>query len=411
MSSPLRILVGLFVGLLAGLVLARQDATSLPALLAAITPVGKLWLAALQMTVVPLVLSLLVTGVAAVSDAASSGRIARRAVLVFLAFLAASAAFGTLGAWLLYQLVPADAALSSSMRAAAGLAGDIPQLPSMSQWLQGIVPSNVLAAASQNAVLPLVVFALCFAFALTRIAPQRRVLVVEFFQAIADAMIVIVRWVLWLAPLGVAALIFPVAAGTGLDVVRALAVHIALLTSLCALLTLAMYPVAVLAGKQRLATFVRAIWPAQAVALSTQSSLASLPATVACATQGLQMPARSAAIVLPLAVSLMRLTSPAKNVAAVMFISWSLAIELGPLQLLAGGLVALVVSIGAVGLPGQVSFMGQCVPIAQAMGLPVAPLGMLLAVDVIPDMIGTVGNVTANVTATTVVNRLESAET
>ncbi len=411
MSSPLRILVGLFVGLLAGLVLARQDATSLPALLAAITPVGKLWLAALQMTVVPLVLSLLVTGVAAVSDAASSGRIARRAVLVFLAFLAASAAFGTLGAWLLYQLVPADAALSSSMRAAAGLAGDIPQLPSMSQWLQGIVPSNVLAAASQNAVLPLVVFALCFAFALTRIASQRRVLVVEFFQAIADAMIVIVRWVLWLAPLGVAALIFPVAAGTGLDVVRALAVHIALLTSLCALLTLAMYPVAVLAGKQRLATFVRAIWPAQAVALSTQSSLASLPATVACATQGLQMPARSTAIVLPLAVSLMRLTSPAKNVAAVMFISWSLAIELGPLQLLAGGLVALVVSIGAVGLPGQVSFMGQCVPIAQAMGLPVAPLGMLLAVDVIPDMIGTVGNVTANVTATTVVNRLESAET
>ena len=73
--------------------------------------------------------------------------------------------------------------------------------------LTAIMPNNAIMAAAQSAMLPLVVFALFLGFALTRIAPARRALLVEFFQAIADAMIVIVRWVLWVAPLGVFALI------------------------------------------------------------------------------------------------------------------------------------------------------------------------------------------------------------
>jgi Na+/H+-dicarboxylate symporter len=141
------------------------------------------------------------------------------------------------------------------------------------------------------------------------------------------------------------------------------------------------------------------------VAGSTQSSLATLPAMLESANRRLGYSTQVTSLVLPMAVTLMRITSPVQYLSAAAFIAWAYGIDLGPAQLLTGAALSVVISLGSVGLPGQVSFMATNLPVTQAMGLPVAPLGLLLAVDTIPDVFATVGNVTADVTATSVVVR------
>jgi Na+/H+-dicarboxylate symporter len=111
------------------------------------------------------------------------------------------------------------------------------------------------------------------------------------------------------------------------------------------------------------------------------------------------------ALVLPMAVSLFRINSPVQYVSAAAFIAWAYGIDLSAAQLATGAALAVVISCGAVGLPGQVSYMATNLPVTQAMGLPTAPLGLLLALDTIPDVFATVGNVTADLTATSVVSR------
>jgi Na+/H+-dicarboxylate symporter len=405
MGPTNRILLALAAGAVAGLLLAWFDPALAGAVADAVQPIGRLWLNALQMTVVPLVVALVVVGVNTASDAAASGRIARRAILVFLAILSGAA---------LYTIVAAPALLSLATpapeltRALAELAPDAAAPVAPGGWADSVVsmiPSNAFAAAAAAAMLPLVVFALFLGFALTRIDPERRALVLTFFQAIADAMIVVVHWVLWAAPLGVFALILAVCARAGLSVLSALGIYIALLCVLYLVATAAMVLVARVWGGEPVRRFAVAIAPAQAVAGSTQSSLGTLPAMLESANERLGYPTRVTALVLPMAVTLMRVTSPIQYLAVAAFVAWAYGLDPTLAQWLAGAALAVVVSLGSVGLPGQVSFMATNLPVAQAMGLPVAPLGLLLAVDTIPDVFATVGNVTADLTATSVVVR------
>jgi Na+/H+-dicarboxylate symporter len=111
-----------------------------------------------------------------------------------------------------------------------------------------------------------------------------------------------------------------------------------------------------------------------------------------------------------MAVSLFRIASPIQYVASACFIAWAFGIELGPAQLATGAALAVVISLGSVGLPGQVSFLATNLPVTQAMGLPVAPLAIMLAVDTIPDVFATVGNVSADLAANTVVARGAAAD-
>ena len=404
MSATSRVLTGLAAGALIGLLLAGWNESVALQVANIVQPIGKLWLNALQMTVVPLVLALVVVGVNTATDAAASGRIARRAIVTFMVILTGGALFAALAAPLVFSLFPHNPALitaldHASMPAAAQVA------PNWVDTLVAIVPNNAIMAAAQSAMLPLVVFALFLGFALTRIEPVRRAMLVEFFQAIADAMIVIVRWVLWVAPLGVFALILSVCARSGLGMLSALGVYVLVECLLYLSVTVMMLPVALLFGGERLRRFVPALVPAQVVAISTQSSLASLPAMLESADRRLGYPKQVAALVLPMAVSLFRLTSPVQYITSAVFIAWAYGIDLSTAQLLAGALLAVVISLGSVGLPGQVTFVATNLPVAQAMGLPLSPLGLMLAVDTIPDALATLGNVTADLTATSVVNR------
>ena len=405
MKPTTRVMLGLALGAIIGLTLAWSDTALAAKVAALVQPIGKLWLNALQMTVVPLVLALVIIGVTTASDTASSGRTARRALLVFVILLSFGSFFTALAAPALLSLVPRDPALAQALSGSTDAAAAVAATTGWSDALTAIIPSNAIAAAAQSAMLPLVVFALFFGFALTRIEKPRRDLVVDFFQAIADAMIVIVRWVLWAAPVGVFALVLAVCAQSGLSMVSALGVYILLQCVLYLSVTLMMLPVAVFWGGERIRSFAAAILPAQVVAASTQSSLASLPAMLEIAQRRLGYSPQVTALVLPMAVSLFRINSPVQYVSAAAFIAWAYGIDLSAAQLATGAALAVIISCGAVGLPGQVSYMATNLPVTQAMGLPVAPLGQLLAVDTIPDVFATVGNVTADLAATSVVAR------
>jgi len=405
MSQTTRVLLSLIAGAVVGLGLAFWDPAVAEQVASVVHPIGRLWLNALQMTVVPLVVALVVIGVNAASDAAASGRTARTAIAVFIALLVMGATFTAIAAPALLSLLPRDAALVESFRAA--LTATHPEVApvGMGDWFAAIIPSNAIAAAAQSAMLPLVVFAMFFGFALTRIEATRKARMLELVQSVGDVMIVIVRWVLWAAPVGVFALVLAVCARVGLGMLSALGWYIALQCTMYIAVTVMLYAVAMVAGGQPLRRFASAIAPAQAIAASTQSSLASLPAMIESARTRLGYPLAVTSLVLPMAVSLFRITSPMQYIGVAAFVAWIYGIDLSAMQLATGVGLAVAISLGAIGLPGQVSFMATNMPVTQAMGLPLEPLGVLLAIDTIPDVFATVGNVTADLAATSVVAR------
>lgn len=301
------------------------------------------------------------------------------------------------------SLLPRDSALLESLHAGIGVPVTQVPAPKFSDWLTAIVPGNVVAAAAQSAMLPLVVCALLFGFALTRVEATRRARVVDLFQTLADVMIIVVRWVLWVAPLGVFALALAVCVRAGVGVLSALGWYVLAQCTLYLAVTLALYFVATLWGGHSLRRFAAAILPAQVIAASTQSSLATLPAMVDIAQTRLGCSRTATALVLPMAVSLFRMTSPVQYIGVSAYIAWIYGIDLSVPQLAAGAALAVVISLGSVGLPGQVSFMATNLPVAQAMGLPIDPMGLMIAVETVPDVFATLGNVTGDLTAVAIV--------
>ena len=406
------VLSALVIGLLAGAMAARAgDGLREPALQAA-TIVGGLWLDALKMTVIPLIVALLVTGIAKGAEAARAGRIAGQSVLWFVIICTASAVFGALVMPALLTLFPLPDSAAEALR--AGLASLDPAaasapVPQVADFFRSIIPPNVVSAAAEGQVLQLVVFALLFAMGLTRIGAARRKTVVGFFEGVGDALLVVIGWVLRIAPLGVFALAFAVGAGAGGAAFAALLHYVVLVSTVGILVTLVAYVVAAAGGRIGVAQFTRAMIGPQAVAISTQSSLASLPAMLA-ATKLIGVRETVADVTLPMAVALFRATGPAMNLAVAIYVAHWMGVEVGMPAMIAGTAVAAVASYGAVSLPGQISFFTSIAPIAIAMGVPVAPLAILIAVETIPDIFRTLGNVTMDVAVTGAVNRKTASE-
>lgn len=386
---------GLALGWLIGGTAAQEP------VLAIAGPIGTLWLRALQMTIIPLVVSLLVTGIAAMVATSRAGPMARRTLGVMFAVLAAGTVFAAIATPLLLGWLPVPEA------AAGALAGEAvaPQLvPGLGEFFSSLIAPNVVAAAAETAMLPVIVFAAALGFAATRLPAAQRDMLVGLFEALGNAMLVVIGWVLWLAPVGVFALAAGVAAQSGGGAILALGHYIVLVSGVGLVVLLAAYALAATLGRQRLGAFARAMLPAQAVAISTQSSLASLPAMLlSCRKLGLRE--TSADFVLPLAVAIFRATGPAMNLAVAIYVAHLTGVELTPGTIAVGVLVALATTIGAVSLPGAISFVTSVGPIAVAMGVPVEPLALLVAVEMLPDIMRTVGNVTMNVAVTAVVDR------
>lgn len=404
MSQPTRILLALVGGLALGILLSAQapGAAHVGTLVA--QPIGNAWLNALQMTVIPLVVSLLVTGVASTAEAASAGKLAARTIVGTLVLLTIDAAIAALVTPLILDAVPIPGAAASALRSAIVGVPTVEAPPPIAEMFAAIVPSNVFAAASGGALLSLIVFTLVFAFALTRIAVEARQRLVGLFEAVRDAMLVVVGWVLWLAPLGVFALAFLVGARAGSAAFGALVHYMAVICVIGLVVTLVAYLVAAVASRVPVARFARSALPAQAFAVSTQSSLATLPAMLKAATD-MGIARAASGVTLPLGVAMFRATQPAMNLAIAIYIGRWFGVEVTPLAVAAAVMVGVVTSLGSISLPSQITFFASVAPIASALGVPLTPLGLLIAVETIPDIFRTLGNVSSNLALTAVVTR------
>ncbi len=399
MKSAWIILSALIAGMLLGIGVEMISVPWGTASLPYIEWIGLLWLNALKMTIIPLIVALLITGITATADAARAGKLAGRAVAIFIGANLVAGLMTLLVLPLLLRTFPMSAAAATGLREGLGGSTEPVASPTFTDFILGLIPTNPIAAAAETQILPLIVFTTIFAFAISRIGPTERATLSGFFKALGDAMLVVIGWVLALAPIGVFALGYALAIKAGVAAFGGL-VHYVLMLSAIGVCTIILgLALAVFIVGVPLPRFVRAMVPTFAVAISTQSSLASLPAMLK-SSEELGVDPKKADVVLPLAVALFRFTSPAMNLAVVVYVAWLFGVELTPWEMAIGLAVALAAALSSVSLPGSISFVTSIAPIAIAMGVPVAPLGLLVAVETFPDIFRTLGNVVGDVAAT-----------
>jgi Na+/H+-dicarboxylate symporter len=327
-------------------------------------------------------------------------------VLLFSVLLLFSAIYGIAATQGLLTLWPVEREAAGAFIAGVGAdAVQITEPPTFVSWLRGLAPANPVSAAANDQILQLVVFAIFFGFAATQLSQEMREQIVGFFRAVAHAMIIIVHWVLLAGPIGVFALALGVGLRAGFGAAGTLVQYVLVVTAVTAGATVLAWLIGMIWGRQPVGRFTAAMAPVWAIAASTQSSIASLPAMLEAALRPLRIPARIAEVTLPLAVAVFRFTSPTANLAVCFFVAHLYGYEPSLLQMAGAIVVAYGVSIGSVGLPGQISFIASIAPICLALGIPFELLGILLAVEVIPDIFRTLGNVTGDVATTSILAR------
>ncbi len=388
-------------GLVVGLVLGAVPA--LHGVARAVEPLGTLWVNALRMTVIPLIVSLLVVGVLSATSTRQVGTLGVKAFAMFFGMLSAAAAFTALIAPFAFRALPVDPAASAALRAGAHIEPITADL-SFGTWLLSLIPTNPVKAVADGAMLPILVFTLAFAFALARLEPELRAPPLRLFDGVARAMLVMVRWVLAAAPVGVFALAFALGSRVGsTQAGAALGYYVGLVIVLHLITGALLYLLAVSAGKVPLGEFARAVFPSQVVAFTTRSSLASLPALVEGARDRLRLPADVTGFVIPLAVAAFKLTSPIYWTLGAMVVARIYGIELAPTQLVTIGVTSVLLNPVTPGIPSG-GLLIQA-PLYASVGLPVEALGILIAIDTIPDMFKTALNVTADMTVAVILGR------
>ncbi len=404
-----RVLGALVAGLLLGTL-----ASSVPSSLSdragdILAPIGTLWINAIRMTVLPLVISLLITAVASAAETRSIGRIGGRTLVVFLGLLTGAALLALVVVPPLFRLLPRDPnqapPLPPGAAEAAGQLASSGQTVSFGQWFTTLLPTNPFAAAAEGAMVSLIVFTIILALAIAHAPTDSRDTLLRFFRAVSEAMLVMVRWVIALAPIGVFALMFTLAARTGLSAAGAIGFYIVVYCVTCLVFSLLLYPVVAIGAGIPIRTFAKAMVPVQMIGLSSSSSIASLPALVEAAEQGLGIPKRVSGFVLPLAVSTFKLAAPVVWIIGAMFVGWFYQVDLSMTSLAIIAVAGIFLAFGAPGVPRGAFLM--LTPLFLAVGLPAEGIGILIAVDVIPDLASTILNVTGDLAAAALVSKAE----
>jgi proton glutamate symport protein len=404
--SATYVLIALAAGFVLGSLAAASGSPSILRIVSIIEPLGSLWVNAIRMTVVPLVISVLITGVATGIGSRSLGRLGARALITFATLLVIGGVIALVIAPALLAKIPLTPDVIDRLRASATTAASstvtaVQGLPTLAQRIIDIVPANPIKAAADGAMLPLVVFTVIFALAIARLTPTLQQSILGFFSGVSDAMLVIVGWVLAAAPVGVFALALSVSARTGIEAAGALLYYIVVLSAVLLLVTLMLYLPALLFGGVRLREFVLAAFPAQAVAMSSRSSLAALPAMLRETRDRLKLPPVATSFALPLAVSVLRMNVPPRWVISAVFLGQLYGVEVGFASLVWVLITAVLISFSVPGIPSASLFM--LAPVLVSLGLPAEGVGLLIAVDTVPDMFNTLANVTGHMSSTAII--------
>ena len=409
MKESTRVLIAVGAAVAGGTAIAASGNASLVRAADFIAPVGTLWVNAIRMTVIPLVVSLLITGVASAADVRSIGRLGGRTLIVFIMLLAGMAIVVMPLASALFDFVPQRGAAALPLPAgAAEAAGEITagaKAQTFATWLPSLLPSNPIAAAAAGAMMPLVLFTLLLALAIASSRAPARAMLVGFFEALSDAMLTLVRWIILAAPVGVFALMLPLAAHAGAAVAGAIGFFIVAYSIALLAVILLLNPVVALAARIPMRRFARAALPGQIIAFSSSSSIAALPSLVEGAERELGLPDRVVAFVLPLAASTFKIAAPVSWTIGALFVGWFYGISLHASQLAMIAFAALFLAFVAPGIPRGGFIM--LTPLFLTIGLPAEGIGILIALDAIPDTFASALNATGNLAATAIVARAE----
>jgi Na+/H+-dicarboxylate symporter len=270
-------------------------------------------------------------------------------------------------------------------------------------WVDILIPANLLEAASKDQFISLIVVTLLFAMAARKIPTQLRNQLVIFAQAVSETTIILVGWLLKLMPLGVFALTFVIASQSGFSFAGSLGFYILAKSGLVLIFALFVYLLPIIVGRIRFRHFAWSILPAQLVAVSTRSSLASLPSLMDCADNRLKLDRQVSGLVLPLSVSAFKLDVALTSFVGLFFLVNIHSIELTFYQIFVFSAGALLFSFAAPGIP--TGGLPHQTPLYLALGIPIESVLLLSALGQIPDIFQTLLNVTADISIASVVDR------
>lgn len=405
-SLTIATLVALAAGVIAGTFVPVTDHGALPGITSLVEALGTAWVRCLRMTILPLIVSLLVVSIVGSRERADVARMGGAAIGIFFAIYVALA---ILAALLFPPLIRAFRVVPGAMAPLReGTAGEAPVDPpadlDVIDWLLQVVPTNPFAAAAEENIIQVVVFAIVFAVAVSHLAPASRETMVAFFSAVGEAMLVIVAWLMRVSPVAVFALSFAAAREIGLDAAWVL-VSFAIMASM--VMVVAILGLAVVAGTLgRVGTirFLQAAWPGQVVALTTRSSLATVPALVEGARTRLGLSDRVVGFGIPFAASTFKPNRLVSSPGKLLFLGWVYGIPIDPLGYAV--FVGLVILLAAttVGVPNQ-GARHVTLPAYLALGIPLEGVILIASVDMLWDYAATVLNSTGYLASTSLLPR------
>jgi len=409
-----QILIALALAVVAGLLAGTEAGLFGVTFYSLFDFVGKLFLNALKMLIVPLIVSSIIVGIAGIGGSQNLGRLGGKTLLYYMStsllailvglMVVNAVAPGIVDGQPAKDLIGFTADVSTFEDQVAGRgAGDI-----VAVFLR-MVPTNIVAAAAAGQMLGLIFFSLLYGFFMTRIAAGYAEVQLNFWQGVFETMLKITDLIMRFAPLGVFALVAKVVASTGFDafvplatfffsVVAALAIHF-LVT-----LPLLLYFVG---GVNPIRHF-KAVGSALLTAFSTASSSATLPITMECVEKNAGVSNRTTSFVLPLGATVNMDGTALYECVAAMFIAQAYGLELTFASQFTIVLIALLTSIGVAGIPAA-SLVAISIILA-AMGLPVEGIGLILAVDRVLDMLRTATNVWSDSAGAVVIGKLEGEQ-
>ena len=374
----LAIAVGLVLGLGVGLLASATGSDLLLAIANASAPLGTAFLNAIRMVVIPLVMAVIFSGVAKLGDPRTLGRLGVMTLVFFWATLIPAILIG-MGA------MKVGLAFAPEIPVPPSEGGTAPELPGFVEFLVSLIPSNPFAAASSGALLPLIVFTALLAAATGTLESGPRDRLIGLADALGAALIKMVHWILWTAPVGVFGLAAPVTARMGWTLLASLAVFIlSVIAGLAVLMAVLYLPLLRGVAGMGPRRFLGGTFGGAAVAFSTTSTVAALPVMLEEAKGKLGVTPAAATLILPLGASMYRPGSALFQGAAIIFLAHLFQVPIPPAAVGGALLATFLVSLTVAPVPS--SGVVTLAPALDAVGIPLAGLAILLGVDRIPDM-------------------------
>jgi Na+/H+-dicarboxylate symporter len=401
--NHLAIALGLILGLALGLVASASESQLLVGIASAFQPVGRAFVNAIQMVVIPLVAVTVFLGVARLGDLRKLGKLGSYSVgLVWLSYIPAIL-LGVFGMKVGLRFSPA--VTPPPVEEAVS-----PELPGFLDFVVGLIPRNPFEAAAQGSLLPLLVFTVLLAAAAGTLAPEPKKSLLDVAEALSGALTRLVHWILWTAPLGIFALAAPMTAETGWAMLQSLAIFVVTVLVCLVLLWTGIYmPALRILGKMDPLFFTRSTLGTQAIGSGTTSSSASLPVLLEEAEDNLKLSEEVYPIVLALLAVLNKAGSALFQAAAVVFLAWVYDVPL-PVTAL-GGLFLAVFLAALTVAPVPSASVVTLAPALDTVGVPMAGLALLFGVDRIPDMARSYVNITGHMVWAVVVEELTIGRT